>query len=182
MYVAFLGSPEGLTGDVVLGSSLLIVALLADNLGTVMAKKFSKKYDMSELLSARIFFAGIVFIPIMIAQSGSWSFGGVNPVVFIGLLLVTAILNVVIAIRLLYFAISKMSGEAASPYGYLQPVFAVLAAQLILNEMVTIHQVVGAAVIASGVYFAESQARKPVRYKSIRERLSHSLKLMFVKM
>jgi drug/metabolite transporter (DMT)-like permease len=181
-YVAFFGSPGGLTGDVILGSTLLIAALITDNLGTILTKKYSKHYDLSELLSARIFFAGIVFIPIMFVQFDNWSFGGANPVVFIGLIILMTLLNVVIAIKLLYFAIDNMTGEEASPYGYLQPVFAVLSAQIFLREMITIHQVLGAAIIASGVYFAENQARKPVHYRSWRERLSHQFKLLFVRL
>lgn len=158
--VAVIGLPllmvgGKVTSSTLLGNFLLIFASISWVFGALLSKKMLKKYS-TLTVTAIIFLVGVVtfFIPALTEffQKPSWP----TQVTYIGIisLLFITVASSISAYFLFEWGLGKLGIIKADLFQYIEPVVATSLGVLLLNEHVHFSFIIGAALIALGVYWS----------------------------
>ncbi len=138
------------TGDWIVLCSCITWAIY-----TIVTRNAAKRLHPLVLTFWMIFFSGLVIIPYSLIQSGlsvyNMPYDGVFALVFLG----------VGCLAISFWAWSE--GLARKPAGevglylYIEPLFAMLGAWMILKEEITVWIIIGAVLILSAVYISEKR-------------------------
>lgn len=146
---------------VLLGNVLLLVAVLADVLATIIAKPVLKKMSSYQatflyILPGVLPLAGLAF-----TQLHGWS---VHDVTRSGWYALTyGIVGMFMANLFFIYGLKHKKAHSIGVYQYLQSVSVVVASWVILAERPSLKFAVGAALVVVGAYWAESKPpRKPL--------------------
>lgn len=142
------------------GNILLVLFLMTDSAGVLLAKSFSKKFDPLLMVNMAFIVAAITIIPFTIFT------GGFQP-------LVSSVMSLEIKYHLGVIYMAFLSGTLAyllfikgerlieageaGLFFYLHPLFAFPLAVFWLGEKITPTFIIGGIIIATGVYIAERQ-------------------------
>ena len=108
------------------------------------------------ILTASSFVVGLIlFLPLYLAQPNQNLF--VLPAQSLWGILYMAILGSIVAYFTFIYGVSKIEASEASMFAYLQPIFALPLAFVLLGERITLPFVLGALLIASGVFICEKR-------------------------
>ncbi|MFH2109270.1 MAG: DMT family transporter, partial [Patescibacteria group bacterium] len=149
-----------------LGNVLMVGYLLANTAYTIATKRYFKKYPKTDpfiKISLGFIVGAITFFPLsMLELSSLTTVSGIAALTFPPLtailsLLYMAIFSGVIAYFLYEMALKYIEASEASVFTYLQPVIAIPASFILLGEVPTGVFMMGGAVIAMGVYLAETK-------------------------
>jgi drug/metabolite transporter (DMT)-like permease len=111
-----------------------------------------------------MFFFGALFaLPLFVAQEGWRELPRVSPAGW-GAILFVSFVCTAAAYLINTHALKRLSAARVAAVQNIEPLVAVAAAGLLLNEAVTLPMLVGGAAILAGVYFAERTA--PLRLTS----------------
>lgn len=152
-----IGVPQILTGTVsptiLLGNSLIILASISFVVGATISKRILKKYS-TLVVTAIAFLVGTVtsFLPASLEyiQNPSW-INQVSILGFLGLIYMT-LLSSISAYFLFEWGLSKTSVGIADLFQYIEPFVATSLAITILGESLSTSFLIGALLIAAGVY------------------------------
>lgn len=145
----------------VTGNIFLIIYLLADVVAILMAKRLLKRKVPPLLLTSWAFILGaITMVPFAAYYTGTnrliTQISQMDVQYHLGVIYM-AVMSGLVAYTLLNKAEKTIEVSEAGLFAYLHPVFSVPLAILWLGETITPHFVLGAAVIATGVYIAEAK-------------------------
>jgi drug/metabolite transporter (DMT)-like permease len=142
-------SPETQTDDKQLvGNIILIVAGFIFALYNFTTRKVVKKYSMITISFYQTFAGAITFIPLTFIEKASWQTPDIKS--FLTLLYLGVFCSV-IAFLLYNFGLRKLSSSSAMTLMNLVPIFGVLFSVLLLNEVLSINQLIGGVIIILGV-------------------------------
>ncbi|MBI2018574.1 EamA family transporter [Candidatus Daviesbacteria bacterium] len=168
-----LGLPQIIIGtasaQVLLGNVLIILASMCWVLGSVVAKPILSKYP-SLSVTAIAFLLGTVtfFIPAAseYIKNPSWPIQ-ITVLGILGLIYMT-LLSSISAYFLFEWGLSKTNVAVANLFQYIEPFVAAALAILILGERISQTFIIGAALIAVGVYLGTLAKAKHHHYKAHR--------------
>ena len=118
---------------------------------TLLTKKVHREKLDSFLLTGISFLVGVVVIyPLFFSERGGFLDQRALPGIFF-----MAIFSSVIAYFAYVYGLTKIEASEATVFTYLQPLFSVPLAVILLNERVTLPFIIGAALITLGVFVCE---------------------------
>lgn len=155
--LVIIGLPQLLTGSIstqmLLGNILVILASISWVIGAAFSKQMLKKYP-SLTVTAIAFMVGavVMFIPATLEylENPSWP----QQITVLGLFGLTymILLSSISAYFLFEWGLSKTSIIAADLFQYIEPFVASFLAVMILAERITVSFIIGAGLIAVGVF------------------------------
>lgn len=155
--LVIIGLPQLLTGSIttqmLLGNILIMLASISWVIGAAFSKQMLKKYP-SLTVTAIAFMVGavVMFIPAALEyfENPSWP----SQITVLGLFGLTymILLSSISAYFLFEWGLSKTSIIAADLFQYIEPFVASFLAVIILAEKVTVPLIIGAVLIAVGVF------------------------------
>jgi drug/metabolite transporter (DMT)-like permease len=150
-----IGRPVGGLGSdaVMVGSLLILLSVLFDCIGILLAKPLMKKVSPYQATFLCLFPGAVPVLLYALVKLENWSIGDVSRASAVAFALST--MAIVIANLLFYYALKHKQAHKTGIYGYLDPAFTVIAAWFILNERPNIGFVVGTSLIVIGIYLAE---------------------------
>lgn len=138
-----------------LGDILTLGAALMWGLYTIILKRFDTRYPVL-FITRKIFFYGLVtllpffcFSPLIMTQAILF-----QPVVW-GNLLFLGLISSMLCFILWNTALKHLGAIRTSNYLYFVPIVTLITSAIVINETITWIALIGAALIISGVYFAE---------------------------
>lgn len=139
-----------MVGNHIQGNLLVLLGTLVWVAFTLIAK--NKKHLDPFILSSFSFIVGLVCLfPVFLSSSINYSLLTTKAIPGI---LFMAIFSSVIAYSTHIYGLSKIEASEAEIFTYLQPVFAVPIATIFLREKITVPFLLGAILIATGVYIS----------------------------
>lgn len=155
--LVIIGLPQIISGsysaEMVFGNILIILAALSFVLGAVFSEQMLKKYS-TLTVTAIAFLTGAVtfFIPAAseYIQNPGWS-ENITILGILGLLYMT-MLSSISAYFLFEWGLAKTNVVRADLFQYIEPFIAAALAVLILGERISLSFLIGATLIAAGVY------------------------------
>lgn len=155
--VIIIGIPQIILGtwsaDALIGNLLIILASICFVSGAIISKKVLTKYS-SLVVTAIAFLVGTItmFIPASLEyiQNPGW----INQVTILGVLglIYMTLLSSISAYFLFEWGLSKTSVITSDLFQYIEPFVATLLAITILGEKISVSFLIGALLIAAGVY------------------------------
>lgn len=141
-------------GVSVVGSLLILAAIIADVIGGILIKPTLNKVSPMQITAVRFAIAAIIFAPFLIIQSPQLAAVAVTPALIfaVGYNLIFATL---ITFFLYHWGLSKISSEQSSPFYYLDPMFGAVGAIVILGEELTTFTLAGVMLIVIGLFVSE---------------------------
>lgn len=160
--VALLVRPQGSgTSNLyfLLGALAIQIGSLGWQLGSLRSKYVVKNVPLMTSAALQMLFGGVI-VGIVALVSGETSRFAINSRTFAALAYLT-ILGSVVAYSAYVYALAHLRTSKASLYAYVNPVIAVLAGWLVLNERLTPISVVAMVVILAGVALVQSSSFGP---------------------
>lgn len=150
-----IGRPVGgLSSDaVMLGSLLIVLAVIFDCIGILLAKPLMKKVGPYQATFLCLFPGAVPVLIYALANLQNWTVTDVSQSSAVAFALSTA--AIVIANLLFYYALKHKQAHKTGIYGYLDPAFTVIAAWFILSERPNLGFIIGTTLIIVGIYLAE---------------------------
>ena len=141
-------------GPTLLGDLLTLTAGLAFACYVVLGKELTPRFDALSLTTFIYSLGALIFLPITV---GSLIVGGVPAASSTAWLALAymAVCGSVVSYLIFYYALRFISATRMAALAYLQPVVAIPLGLVLLEEPVTGHLLVGAAVVFLGVYLIE---------------------------
>jgi len=162
--VAFLGvaliagSPESRSSLFHMG--LVFASVMAWGLAAVQIKKLKDVDAMSLAAWMALFSTPQLFIVSLILESGQWESVATAQLLHWAVLAYAALGASIIGYGLWYFLISKYDVSLILPFALLNPVFAIVAAMIILDEAMTPVRIAGAVLTLIGVAVVQLRGRQ----------------------
>ncbi|MDY0943717.1 DMT family transporter [Priestia megaterium] len=151
-------SPETQTDDKQLvGNIILIVAGFIFALYNFTTRKVVQKYSMITISFYQTLAGAITFIPLAFIEESSWQTPDIKSFL---ILLYLGVFCSVIAFLLYNFGLRKLSSSSAMTLMNLVPIFGVLFSVLLLNEVLSIYQLIGGVIIILGVVLSIRETSK----------------------
>ena len=159
----------GFSSEVFLGNILIILASISWVAGAVLSRQMLKKYP-SMIVTAIAFLVGTVTLALPAAKEYFQNPAWVNQVTFLGFvgLFYMTILSSISAYFLFEWGLAKTSVAVADLFQYIEPALASILAVLILSEQISWQFVIGAILIAIGVYLGTLAKEIHHRHKTHR--------------
>lgn len=140
------------------GNLMMLGAALCWVVYTLITRPLSKKYSQLAVVSYQTLFGTLALIPFSLLEHSQWH--SVNTVV-IGNVAFLGIFCSAIGYYLYVYAMDVLGVSTVSLFINLVPVVAVVASYYVLNEPVTLSQIIGGLVIILSVYLS-SWVKQPV--------------------
>lgn len=165
--IAFAGSittiaqpllERGVAGEkAVLGNLLVLLYHVSWAAYALWNKKIGKKFSTLTMTAVPIFLSVPIFAVLTYFETQNFQFSILNSQFTNALpgILYMSLLSYIVAFYLYEWAVQRIEVSEAALYGYLQPIFALPAAHLLLGEVPTHHFLLGAALIGVGVLLTE---------------------------
>lgn len=154
--IAFSGGEEfhlGLVGDI-----LALVASLTWAIYTIVTNDILKKYP-SVMVSRKVFFYGLVtIIPVLLYNGWTFPLSGFTQTKVLMNILFLGVIASLICYAMWNVIIKKLGTVSSSNYIYLNPLFTLLGATLILGERLAPVAIVGCILTLAGVWTASRQS------------------------
>ncbi len=142
-------------GDVIVLGSCVTWAFY-----TVGAREITAKVNPLVATFWMTAIAGLVFIPYTLLTSGYEKFLHLNPVTILSLVFL-GVFCLAIAFWLWSEGLARANAAEVGVWLYVEPLFTVVAAAILLGESVTLWLAIGAILISLGVYVSEKLRSKP---------------------
>ena len=167
--VAFAGSivtlaqpllEKGIAGEkAVFGNLLVLLYHISWATYALWNKKISNKFSTLTMIAVPIFVSVLVFAPLAFYEFLRFPASSFNLQASLPGIVYMAILSYIIAYYLYEWSVRRIEVSEAALYGYLQPLFAFPAAYLLLGEVPTRYFLLGAVLIALGVFLTEYKSK-----------------------
>ncbi len=137
------------------GNLLMLVAVSAWGLYTVLGRPLVLKYGSFHISSLSMIIGAILFIPIGIVPAIKFDYSSIGMAHLYGLLYL-GIGTSIIAYFLWYYALGRIESTKVAVFTYLQPVVTTILAVFILGQIITIQFITGACIALIGVVLVQS--------------------------
>jgi drug/metabolite transporter (DMT)-like permease len=143
-----------LSGQTLKGDLLILGAVLAWSLYTILSKRMLASYQPLQVTGYSLTLGSVLFLPLGLYSALSQDYGrvgwaGISSVLYL------ALLTSVLGYLTWNWALARVEASKVAVVSNLQPVFAALLAWLFLGEGITPGFVLGSAVVALGVFLTE---------------------------
>lgn len=145
----------------VVGNLLIVLAVFADVLGTILIKPVLKKVSSTQITALRFNIAALMILPFAIKDFGQVNISTLQTQDFVAVAynLIFATLG---AFYLFHWGLKKMKAEEASPLEYLSPVAGAVGSIFILGEIMSAVMLFGVSLVIIGLYFGEVRKSLPI--------------------
>lgn len=146
------------TGSLI-GNLLIFLAVIGEALLTILRKITSDKVSSLAAATWITIFSFLMFLPVSIVEGFSFDFTGMNVsqwlyIAYYGIA-VTAV-----AYIMWFRGVSKVSASTAAVYTGVMPITALVLSLTVLKEGISLPQLIGAAMILSGIIFVSIRNRR----------------------
>jgi len=173
--VAFAGSAailaqpllkRGVTGEkAVFGNLLILLYHISWATYALWNKRSGKKFSTMTMTAVPIFISALAFAPFALVEFRRNPASSFHLQASLLGILYMSIVSYIVAFYLYDWSVKRIEVSEAALYGYLQPLFALPAAYLLLGELPTPFFIVGALLIGSGVFLTEYKGRRKHKQK-----------------
>ncbi|MEN6350613.1 MAG: DMT family transporter [Syntrophomonas sp.] len=139
-------------GSDLLGKLVLLIAAISWGYYSVLARKASSEFSSLQITTCAILVAGVVDIPFVFMEAGSWSFQALFSLPIIGSILYVGFISTALAFFCWNKGLSLLPAHQAGPFFFFQPVVGTILSWLVLKESITGGFFVGGLFIIVGVY------------------------------
>ena len=136
------------------GDLITLQSMFAYSIFVVLAKKVAAKYDTVTMNFFNFLVAGIVLLPLAIYEGMRLDWRSVGLAGWLGLAYMSIGASVT-AYMIYYWALRHMEASRLAATTYIEPVFVPVLGVFILGEHLTLHLLVGGALVLAGVYIIE---------------------------
>jgi drug/metabolite transporter (DMT)-like permease len=143
------------------GDFIVLGSCVTWALYTVSAREITAKVDPIVATFWMVTIAGIVFVPYTLATTGFHKFAALQPATAISLVFL-GVFCLALAFWLWSEGLMRQPAAEVGVYLYIEPIFTMIGAWLLLGEAVTSWLLVGAALISAGVYVGERFGRMQI--------------------
>ncbi|MFO7731261.1 MAG: DMT family transporter [Spirochaetia bacterium] len=153
----------GLAGSYVFGVVLLVVSEVGYGTYTVFVKPLTARYSIYQIIFLIMSVSVLLFVAVSLPVFSPAAFVGLMPITWFSAVF-SGIFPLAIGNILWSTGIKRIGSTNASVYGNLPPVFGVLAGIIVLKEVLSPMQLLGALIILGGVALVNKQGKKrPVK-------------------
>ncbi len=142
------------TGPTLEGDFLVLLCALALAGMTAFGKRYKPRSGGITIIAMGYVIGSIALAPVLWLSSRGFDYGAVTPAAWAGVFYMAAFSSVV-GYLIYYYALARMSASRIAAFQYLQPVFAILMAMVLLGEDLTGSTVAAGGIIFTGVYVTE---------------------------
>lgn len=143
-----------------LGDALSVLAALSWAVYSVLLKRYIARYDNIWLTRRISFYALLVTVPVTLWKSGIPAWEPILKGEALFYLLFLGILASAVCYITWNVAIKRIGVVNTNNYIYLNPFITMVAAALVLDEVITVAGFVGAVMIVGGIFVSEYQGEK----------------------
>jgi drug/metabolite transporter (DMT)-like permease len=143
------------SSDYTLGNIIMIVAVCAWGLYTVLGRPLVLKYGSFHVSALSMIIGAVLFIPIGIVPALRFDYTTIGLAHLYGLLYL-GIGTSIIAYFLWYYALGRIESTKVAVFTYLQPVVTTILAVIILEQRITLQFITGACIALFGVVLVQS--------------------------
>ena len=136
------------------GNLLILIAVIAWTLFTVLGKDMILKYGALRTTSAMMICGALMFFPIGLVSSMQFQFAQLSALHWGGVLYL-AIGTSIIGYLLWYHALSRIEASKVAVFSNAQPVFATILSLIFLNYTVTPAFVIGSIITLCAIYITQ---------------------------
>ena len=136
------------------GNLLILVAVIAWALFTVLGKNMILKYGALRTTSAMMICGAVIFLPIGLISASQFPFEELN-VLHWGGVLYLAVGTSIIGYLLWYHALSRIEASKVAVFSNAQPVFATILSLIFLNYTITPAFVIGSIITICAIYITQ---------------------------
>ncbi len=136
------------------GNLLILVAVVAWTLFTVLGKDMILKYGALRTTSAMMICGAIIFSPIGMISASQFPFAELSGLHWGGILYL-AIGTSIIGYLLWYHALSRIEASKVAVFSNVQPVFATILSLIFLNYTITPPFVIGSIITICAIYITQ---------------------------
>jgi len=136
------------------GNLLILVAVIAWTLFTVLGKDMILKYGALRTTSAMMICGAVMFLPIGLISASQFPFEELNALHWGGVLYL-AIGTSIIGYLLWYHALSRIEASKVGVFSNAQPVFATILSLIFLNYTITPAFVIGSIITICAIYITQ---------------------------
>ncbi|RAV04967.1 DMT family transporter [Paenibacillus sp. YN15] len=141
--------PDTLRGDV-----LLLLRSLFGAFYLIGMSKLTAKYSLMLLISWEMTAGALSMLPYVLWKADAAYFAGISSAGWLSLLY-TAFLATLVGFTLHNWSLARLGPFKSSFYGYIQPITAAVAGYFLLNESVSLSQVIGGAGVLAAMYLVQ---------------------------
>lgn len=143
------------SSDYTLGNFIMVVAVSAWGLYTVLGRPLVLKYGSFHVSALSMIIGAVLFIPIGIVPAIRFDYTTIGLAHLYGLLYL-GIATSIVAYFLWYYALGRIESTKVAVFTYLQPVVTTILAVIILDQLITLQFVTGACIALFGVVLVQS--------------------------
>lgn len=149
----------GKGGNILLGDLLIIFSAVAYTFYFILVKPLMKKYAPIDVMRWVFTFGIILILPLGWNEFLKITWSNFHLLEYV-LLFLIVVPGTFLAYIFNVYGIKVLGASVAGAYIYLQPVFAVITAMVFLGEQLSIHKIIAAALIFTGVFLANKNGKK----------------------
>jgi drug/metabolite transporter (DMT)-like permease len=140
--------------EYLLGDILVLVAVVAWAVGTVMLKPLAIRYGAFRVTGLALSYGSIVYFPYGIYRAFTWDYASVSQSAWLSVFYLALVVSI-ICYFLWYWILKYMEASRVAVFQNMQPVIASAAAVMMLAEPISTNFVVGGVVVIFGVILTE---------------------------
>ncbi len=139
---------------ILLGDSLVILAVIAWAAYTVLGKSLLSKYGSLTVTAYALFVGTLAYMPIGLTRAIGFDYSQVPTVAWLSLLYI-AIMTSVVAYSIWYWALARMEASKLAIFQNLEPVFAAILSLIMVSETFGFDFYIGGALVIGGVLLTQ---------------------------
>nr|WP_295970325.1 DMT family transporter [uncultured Bacillus sp.] len=138
----------------------IVYGLLAATLyaSVILMNKFIKNMSDYEITVIQLMMASIVLVPYVYVKD-SFSFSGLDGQSIV-LILILGMIHTGLAYYLYFGSIKELKGQTIAILSYIDPIFAVMIAAVLLGESMTVQQMVGGILILGSTFLSGKEENR----------------------
>jgi drug/metabolite transporter (DMT)-like permease len=154
VYIILSGGSVEIGGDYLLGDLLILVAVVAWAVATVMAKPLLLKYGAFRVTGLALVYGSLLYFPYGLYRFSNFRFEEISSAAWISLAYLAFVVSI-LAYVLWYWVLKYMEASRVAVVQNIQPVIASAVAVIILNETIGQNFIIGGIIIITGVVLTE---------------------------
>jgi drug/metabolite transporter (DMT)-like permease len=168
MIILGSGKPLTITDQSLMGDLLIIANPICWSIYTVLSKPMLKEYSPLKLTTVTMAIGTVPLLLVSIPSLSTENWAAISTNAWLSLAF-SAVFAIAIGYTLWYIGVSRIGSSRTALYDNLVTVFAVASAWVLLSEVMTAIQIVGAILVFVSLYVARRNRRKP---RTVEERLN----------
>lgn len=161
--IILMAGQLSLSSDLFLGNLFLFINAASFSLYLVIAKPLFQKYSTMTVMRWIFIFGFIYAIPITLKPALEVNYAAFNLQAWASLFYIVFGVTI-LAYLLVSSSLKHVSPIVTSSYIYTQPFIASIISIFVMDERLTVIEIIAASLIFSGVYFVSRQKRKALNY------------------